>query len=341
MRYGQDVFCNLLFLDEVIEKRKEEPYKTIYQILYRLSNIYLDIELNLLKEKIKDNVIYQNLQKRENKGLHSKLDWKNCVDFDNISDQVFFVDPNYIENYEQRRQNKGVLIISNTKKDLEYLDRLCRLNVFSLIPKSVRTGFEPEVQESWRDVFSKVNLRPINSLIISDNFLFNENFENIKEFSLFNLLLALVPKDLDVDFHLTIFFCNEKGLFDRNKAAKLIDEIKNLHLTNDDNKLKISIVSHSKKISTHDRHILSNYYLVNSGVGFGVIDVNGIQQIAKGESKCVFHSISDLVGDMTVKHEYNIIIEWLRKIYAQKEGVGNTFYIVGDTFVHRLLDENN
>ena len=341
MKYGQDVYCNTKFLDEVIAKRKQEPHKTIYQILFRLSDIYLDIELDSLKQIIKDNPIYQNLQKRENNGIHAKKGWKSRVDFNNVSDQVFFIDPDYIKNYEQIRLTMGALIISNVQKDFEYLNKMCRLKVFALIPISERTGYETEIQESWGDVFSRCNLKPINSLIISDNYLFNTDFENRKEYSLFNLLSSLIPKDLEVDFHLSIFFYNEDGQFNKNKATQLIAEIKSLHLTKDDNKLKISIISHTKKSITHDRHILSNYYLVYSGVGFSVIDANGIQQIAKGESKCVFHSISDLVGNTSIKNEYNITREWLKNIYERKEGVGPTSYIVGDTFVHRLLDENN
>ena len=72
---------------------------------------------------------------------------------------------------------------------------------------------------------------------------------------------------------------------------------------------------------------------------WGVIDKNGIQQVAKGDSKCVFHSIADLVGNTSVKHEYNITREWLKSIYERKEGAGATSYIVGDQFKNRLLDD--
>lgn len=339
MRYGQDVYCNIDFLDEVIKKRKEEPYKTIYQILFRLSNIFLDIELSALKVKIVENPIYQNLNNRDNKGLHSKLAWNSRINLEKVSDEVFLITPGYIEDYEQKRIDNGALILSNSQKDFDYLNRLCRLKVFTLIPKSERTGFEPETPESWKDVFEKQKMSPLNSLIITDNFIFNSDFEDRKEYSLFNLLKTLIPRKLDVDFHLTIFFYNSDGLFNQEKAKELINEIKGLHLMEDENKFKISIVSHTKKSITHDRHILSNYFFTYSGVGFSVIDKNGIQQVAKGDSKCVFHSISDLAGNTSVKHEYNITREWLKKIYERKEGAGATAYIVGDQFTNRLLDD--
>lgn len=339
MRYGQDVYCNIDFLDEVIKNRKVEPYKTVYQILFRLSNIFLDIELPSLKAKIVENPIYQNLNNRDNKGLHSKFAWKSRIDLENVSDQVFLITPEYIEDYEQKRVDKGALILSNSQKDFDYLNRLCRLKVFTLIPKSERTGYEAETPESWKDVFEKQNMSPLNSLIITDNFLFNSDFEDRKEYSLFNLLKTLIPRKLDVDFHLTIFFYNGDGQFNKDKARDLITEIKNLRIMEDDSKLKISIVSHTKKSITHDRHILSNYFFTYSGVGFSVIDKNGIQQVAKGDSKCVFHSIADLVGNTSVKHEYNITREWLKNIYERKEGAGATSYIVGDQFKNRLLDD--
>jgi len=336
MLHGQVVYCNNTFLKEIIEKRKNEPYKTLYQILYRLSDIYVDINKEELKRFVESNTIYNNLFNRSYLGLHSLIEWRHRINYDKISDEVFFVMPNYVDS-ELIAENKGGLVFTSDK--IDYVTVLNRLKVFYLIPLNDRIGIEEDSFNSWPEVFDRQKMRPINSLIISDNFLFSEDFEQRKEYSLYPLLKCLIPQTLDIDFHLAIFFYNKEGLFSKERAEAVIKEIKQYVNVKED-KLKVSIIAHTKSSLTHDRHIISNYFFTESGVGFSVIGEDGIQQIAKGECKCVFHSISNLVGNATVKHEYNIMQGWLKKIYYREVGTGPLSYYAGDEFKHRLLNQN-
>lgn len=339
MEHGLTAYCNVTFLDEIISERKKEPYKSAYQMLYRLSDIYLDINHEALKEKVNSSPIYNRLLTgRGSNGIHSKLEWRLKVDLNNIADEVFFISDDYIPEYKKVRESKGALIVSSN--DVNYLTRINRLLPFSLIPEDNLTGLEKDAFNSWHDIFSKKGLEPINALIINDNFLFGDTkkFDERKEYSIYDLLKTVVPKDLDIDFHLTFFFCNDKANFTQQEARQVIADIKRLCLTNDPEKMKVSIIAHTCKKLTHDRHLLSNYFFANSGKGYNVIDANGIQEVAQGESKCVFHSISDLAGESTIKDQYNLCQHWLKLIYTKQKGMGtqNTF-IEGDDFVNRLL----
>ena len=62
--------------------------------------------------------------------------------------------------------------------------------------------------------------------------MFGREFEKQKEYSLFSILRAIVPKQLKQDFHITIFFNNDPDKINglqplaKDKAIALIDEIR-------------------------------------------------------------------------------------------------------------------
>lgn len=339
MRAVQTVYCTLPFFNDICEKRKDSPaHKVASRVIENLSNIYLDISQDELLKRIKENAYYKMLFKRENKTFRSKPYWKDIISFDSITDEVCFIHPEYMPNYKELRDKKGALIISSDS-DINLLTRMNNKRGYvCIVPEEDRIGqLDSGYQNSWEECISSCELKPINSLIISDNYLFSK-FSTRKCSGLLALLKSVIPSNLDVSFHLAIFSLIGKNyMFTADDAENLITEIRSLFPNVD---MKITIIIHTKKSTTHDREILSNYHRVTSGAGYSVIeDEEGIKEVAKGFIEPVFHSIvTTPENHMCVKHFHFQTLEWLKPLYHREQGTGVGSYIVGDR-VHRLLDK--
>jgi hypothetical protein len=339
MRAVQTVYCTLPFFEDICAKRKDSPaHKVASRVIENLSNIYLDISQEEFQRRVKGNAYYNKLFKRENKTFRSKPYWKDIILLDSITDEVCFVHPEYMPNFKDLRDQKGALIISSDS-DINLLTRMNdKRGYVCIVPEEDRIGqLDSGYQNSWEECISTCNLKPINSLIISDNYLFSK-FGTRKYSGLLALLKSVIPTNLNVPFHLAIFsLVGNNYTFPKDNAEDLITEIKSLFPNVD---MKITIIIHTKKSTTHDREILSNYHRVTSGAGYSVIeDEEGIKEVAKGFIEPVFHSIlTTPENDMCVKHFHFQTLEWLKPIYHREQGAGAGSYIVGDR-EHRLLDK--
>ena len=332
MRLRERIYCNHEFIDNIIKKQKKSrPHKIAYKIIELLGEIYVDLTKDELRERIIKNEFYKILSKN-NRGIHHAEDWVSSFNKSDVTDEVFFIKGASIENYKEIREQYGCLIIS--LDDISYLEVLCKPGNFSLIPTRNRLSFETNYKNSWDDVFRESPVCPVNAAIITDNFMFTDKFEDCKDQSLHAILRSIVPEDLKISFHLTLFYCNDNGSFTKEKAQLIIDEIKSLNLCQD---IKVTIVSHTKKSTTHDRKILTNYHYITSGKGFNIIDKNGIQEQTEGSVSCVFLNIENILGNETVKHHYDYTQGWLKQILNNKNS-NDCSFIIGDN-VNRLFNE--
>lgn len=339
MRAVQKSYCTVKFLEEMRKQRKTVPgYKVASRIIEELSDVYIDASNEVREYLIKNDQYFKMLFKRENKSLKSAVGWKSTVQFDSIKDDVFFIHPEYISGYDGIQKKFGCLIISSDESDLRRLVQLNdRRGYVCIVPKDDRISqLDSAYQDSWSQALSTCKITPINSLIISDNYLFSEKFPKRKESGLFALLKGLIPSQLETTFHLAIFSHVGNNLFKREQAESLISEIRNLFSSIE---MKISIVIHKKKSTTHDREIISNYHRITSGAGFSLIEEDGAKEVARGTIEPVFHALITTGRDqMVTKHFHFQTIEWLKDIYSGRTGMNaETTYIVGDK-EHRLLD---
>lgn len=336
MKAVQTTYCTSGFLDEVIRRRKESrPHKIALRIMQNLSDIVVDMPLAELRQRIKTDPIYKQLVKRDNKSVRSVVDWKSQVNFYDVGDSLFLVDSAYLPNYSKLRGHYGCLAIAQDK-DMKMLERLNdRRGYICIAPPNRKSHkLESGYQDSWEEAIRTCELKPINSLIICDNYLLS-NIATHKENSLFALLKAIVPETLYVTFHLAIFSLKSSS-FHREDAEALIEEIRNLFPRL---KMKITIVSHNTRDTTHDRELISNYHRLTSGRGFSVFnDTNDEVFVTKGEIEPVYFNV--LSADecyMTTKHYHYQLIEWLRPLYKRQGCNGTSSFVVGDC-IHRLLD---
>lgn len=340
MRGIHNTYCNHDFLNEIIKGRKKVPSMEIaFTMLNKLSNIIVDMPKEDLKKLIESDEIYKRLNKRENKAFKAK-EWIKGFNPANVTDDVFLINEGDINNYKNVRQEYGCLIIANEQNDLRSLERMIKGHPFNLVPKADKID-DPTIKshDSWTQFFNEFNLSPLNAVIITDNFMFGSKFEAQKEFSLYAILKSIAPKNLKQDFHITIFFNNDpdkrSGVVPLpiERAEQLIKDIKNLNLCAS---VKVTIVAHTIKSTTHDRELITNYHYMNSGAGFGVVDAKGVKEIAKGR---VLHIFCDMDSNVTVKQLQAQVSLWLKPILDGDKGRDASYsYIVGDKdVVNRLF----
>ncbi len=339
MKGVHNTYCNHDFLDEIIQKRKKDSVLAIaFTLLNKQSNIIVDMSPDDFKKQVETNEVYKKLFKRENKSFKPK-EWINSFSPENISDDVFLINEGDIDDHKKVRQDFGCLIIANEQNDLRYLERLVKGHRFNLVPKWERVD-DPTIvcHDSWAEFFGGFRMTPLNAVIITDNFMFGEKFEERKKNSLFDILKAIAPKDLKQDFHITIFFNNDPGKrtgvvpMTKKKAIELVNEIKGLSLCNS---VKVNIVAHTIKSTTHDRELITNYHYMYSGAGFSVVDDDGVKEVAKGE---VQHIFCDMESAVSVKQMQAQVSLWLKPVFEGEKGRDAQYtYIVGDEVKNRLL----
>lgn len=337
MRGIHNTYCSSVFLAEIIKGRKKETsFEIAYTMLNKLSNIIVDMSHEDLRKLIESDDNYKRLNKRENKSIIAKK-WIREFSPENICDDVFLINEGDIKDYKKIRQEYGCLILANNQYDLKSFERFVKEHPFNLVPKRNKID-DPTIKyhDSWTQFFGEFKLTPLNAVIITDNFMFGNKFEARKEDSLFAILRSIAPKELKQDFHITIFFNNnpDKGVerLKKEKAINLVNEIKALKLCDN---VKVTIVAHTNKSTTHDRELITNYHYMYSGIGFSVVDKNGVKEVAKG---VVQHVFCGMDSSVTIKQLQAQVSLWLKPIFRGVKDKDATYsYIVGDE-INRLLE---
>ena len=336
------IFCTKDTLSEVIRLRKDRPYSTVLSTIEKLGDIYLEIDSNSELLKLAAiNPIVNKLIKRPARSI-------KCVNTvlqdikEPRSDDIFLLLPPDSKPYSNYRERMGVLLTFSLT-DMQVIDDMStsHFRPFNLLTadqkrKLQEHGEEYEDISSWKDVLAAIDVTPINAAVIIDNYLLSSNFDRRKP-SLYNLIQALVPNGLAIPFHLTIFLYNKNGGLKKEKMEQVISEIHELKLGS---KVQVSIVAHTLGNVTHDRNILTNYHLITSGHGFGVIDYRGVKENAMGEVKSTLHNIGFLPSTSSIKHIHAHILDWMKDIYIKGRGMESLYaFVVGDNFKNRLFFE--
>lgn len=327
-------------LSEVIRLRKDRPYSSVFSVIEKLSDIYLEsIDKAQIIKLASLNPIVNKLLKRVNRKIIPAKEIKTEIKSFK-TDDIYLMLPPESSEFSDFRESKGILV-TKSLTDLEYLGDLCQttLRPFNLLTEKQKGQLRKHNEEyedidSWEDVFKGITIEPINSAVIIDNYLFN-NFEG-RKLSVYSIIKQLVPDKLKIPFHLTIFIYND-GKLKKDKMEQVIKEIHDLKLGSP---IMVSIVAHTIKDDTHDRYILTNYHLINSGRGFGIFDFRNVKHNAKGQISSTFQNIDFLHSFNSFKHQHSQLIDLLKDIYIDKKGMESVYaFEVGDDFDNRLLDD--
>lgn len=164
----------------------------------------------------------------------------------------------------------GVLIINSLKPEFpKFLASFSGKKIISKGDLKITTLSTGSKLRGWECVLHelKIEIGPVNAIVIFDNFLFEQNFatDNILQ-----LLNAILPLDLKVDLHFLIVTSNGKTSATSKsiewfnaKCAALQTEISKLR----NYTIKLGIIIHTSE-DFHLRALISNYHCFESQYGF-------------------------------------------------------------------------
>ena len=293
------IYCSIAFLVAIFRKQTEvtaegELARNLFSLL-RKSQVFLDEDSSeSLRKRMPIEILLANPTMGYTPNIEAFNDIsnreQNFFPKKAQSTALFFLDEQE-EKCQKIEDEFGVVCISITA--------IWKANfLFSWYTETVRNKNR---SADWS--FLENYRHPHNAIILSDNYLFsrltskNTNINSLKERiekDLMPILKALLPKKLTVQkFQLVILFVqDEEEAFERDKAFKAntkstihIDSLKVIeceikrsiqvfydanHFPNQINLLLVKRFYQSNKALTHDRYILTNYLLINSGYGFGL-----------------------------------------------------------------------
>ncbi|MGE5355617.1 MAG: MIT C-terminal domain-containing protein [Deltaproteobacteria bacterium] len=229
---------------------------------------------------------------------------------------------------DEIQQNYGVLIQSSEAID----DSLLRNTYYRILP--INTICNSDGNTGWNHLL-KNRIPPINSIVISDNFLFT-NEDGIRGYkNIVQLFEAVFPDKLSTDFNVLLIAQEHK-----NKNAdwcnKLAGDIKTAI-----NNLKkpYNIVFEMIFAETiHKRIAISNYFTITPDKGFAIFksdDLSIVHEETEIQIDRIFHRISQNEGDTEYFNaEYSL--EGIKKIcetvaqYISNRPNDKNYRIMGD-----------
>lgn len=298
------VYSDLKNLEEIL--KSEKGSRTLFNIIHKFCDVKLDLESEeILKLKDK-NPFFKKLFKRN----HAT------------------VEPDK-ESYESLRNNKyenflnDILIMNLEEEDTKNIrDRYGILAVNTEEPflenQEYNFGYsigvdETSIKNCWSELFHDKPIIPVNSAIIIDNFLWNDirKYKEQNDNNIYPILNSIIPKTLEVPFHLMIVLQSKDGRLTKEKAKEIIKKMRKK--IDCDSGLEISIITQTNTKKFHERAILTNYHYIYSHKGFVAFEDNRIKNETNGDRNWVFKDINNYVGEIR-KHSH---LSYSKKVLEQ------------------------
>lgn len=320
------VFCDFAFLEGFINYLKgkdlieylnsgDDYGVDLYKLLFKSSNIEIDKTLEEIEKLAKTNPYINALVKSQS--------LKPTKVYETLDNATFLVDeihPNALfligkPKWEviKLEEKYGLFFIS--KDEMIKSKRLFRLQNESFSNRNKFKDFE----------FFKQNQHPCNALILTDDYCFaekNDELQVVLEKNIFPILSKILPKKLEIDFHITFIAC-PKG---ENWNHELIISKIKAKTGNYPYKVMINFIQYN----FHERHIFTNYYKITADKGFRNLVKNAKNDGIRWEHtknsfefRSVFYSISK-------DNDYLEKIEECKSLH-------NAHQKIGDNFTNRLL----
>lgn len=164
------------------------------------------------------------------------------------------------EKAEKIQSNYGVMCLSVSNPDVKPLIDVS--DIFD--PSTMKKKFK-----GWDRVLDSIEKLPSNSLVIKDRYLFSDraNYKGDGLFNIRRILSELLPKTfIGGEYHITVIYsrAEKHASYSFGEIAQKINNI--AHQLRPHYKFMVEVFAINDKCQlygeTHDRQILSNYYLV-------------------------------------------------------------------------------
>lgn len=193
-------------------------------------------------------------------------------------------------------------IIVQSKYNID--DKALLGSFYKDLPKN--TVCESNTVKGWKSLIN-FNLPPSNSLIISDNYLFSNEVDRIivGETNTVNLVDALLPSTLKIDFHILIVAEDNKksDVWCEKLKDRISTQIKSLRQYN-------IIVEFLFSKTIHKRALMSNYLYGSSDKGFSVFSTRDNKTTRDDNDfrlDRVFNNLNSFGGDVEFTSKENAL----------------------------------
>jgi hypothetical protein len=300
---------------------EEETYKVLSNIVYYHSDICLNItESEFNKEIESQEFIFQIIHSKGGKGITPYQQPFDALYNDmsllvNESQALYILNVNPDEA-EKLSASNGVIVLSAEKLEEAELAFFYSKD----LPKDYVCESEGKI--GYHDLLN-VSLPPFNCLLISDQYLF-ENENGLRgEKNIIQFIKAILPTRLDVDFHLMIV-SPENNLMNTKSCSKLTGKIKtaikNLELNYD---VCFEMV-YSETI--HKRIASSNTFNIVMDRGFATFTTSDMKTVIADNDISItglFVRAAKNQGDTELDKNQKIIKRLARICDSTKEYISN------------------
>lgn len=242
------------------EADKIDTTKSLYDLIFSKSNLLYDDETKL-EGKLK-NPWFLKLISQHTMGGSKLYYYPNFRYILEDEETALASEPNSLHLYDNGILNQQ-LGYFKAGKSVECFKKIAK-NFTYRIDKNQDTN----TFKGWSQLFHELNL-PINSAVICDNFMI-KNYNNWKQ-NLFEIIKAILPKKLEIEFHLTLISSQVGELNTANGTIKpIFDKVQNFIeklRCNYAYSINLNLIATNGK-QFHDRHIFTNYYRITSGTSF-------------------------------------------------------------------------
>ncbi len=315
------VFCELENLEEIL--KCEKGSHTLFNIIHKFCDVKLDLHSDELLKLKDENPFFKKLFKRNHATLESDKESYESLrknEYQNFLNDILILNLDE-EGTKNIRDSYGILAINTEESFLE--------NQEYNFGYSIGVD-ETSIKKCWSKLFQDKPIIPINSAIIIDNFLWNDirKYKEENDENIYPILNSIIPKTLEVPFHLMIVLQSKDGRLTKEKAKEIIEDIKKK--IDCKSGLEISIVTQTNTKKFHERAMLTNYHYIYSHKGFVAFANRRIKNETNGDRNWVFKDINNYVGEIRKHNHLSYSKKVLEQLHDNNPGT-NVIFNVGNT----------
>ena len=315
-KYRKNVYCEKQFLKSYFQFKENHDLDNNHvkkQLLECVENIinsrYIKLYTDITEEDVDDNqrlfsdkneniteydkFIYDLLEKQYNNEIHLALNSK--INYNSLDlNALYLTDSINKGQCEDIKKNYGVIVINIDN----LFDYSCALK-----DQGKAISKRDDFCRSWKDVFANINIMPYNAVVVIDNYILDDT--NMMTENIEGLFEAIMPKELNTTFHITIVTSLKKIPYCNDRYNRLRDTVKKLRPNID---FELTII---KSQDFHDRTILTNTMFFSCGAGFDLFKKKQTQKTT------TVNVTSPLWGDKNIKWvtaAYSNLMNDIRKV---------------------------
>lgn len=312
------IFLSKDVIEEIMVFKDNYPnlsaiFSSNSQMIFDMTNEELDKILSNSESDLSQIIRGYDISHEAQKGI---LDYykKNINETLKEPRSLFFMDIDK-SKAESLSKDYGVMILSASEPD-DLIFNHARFK-YRLNKGDILSG---TVQDVWLQIFSEMKTLPMNSLVISDSYLFDysdieDSVKNIE-----GMLDLVLPKEFKDTFHV-LFFSNEMHK-EKNVIDKAIGDIKAYINSRRPYPILIEYVFYK---ALHQRKIISNYDTIVFDKGFVVFKTVSNKQVKTIDTNYINCSaVYDNAADSLGMTGYDIVSEDLgdlKKLYEECKDV--------------------